>query len=50
MGRLEDFRRNAFLIVLGLGVLLHRLDLPFHWLEGGSEHGGSQLGKSADYH
>jgi hypothetical protein len=23
---------------------LHRLDLLFHWLESGSEHGGGQLG------
>jgi len=37
---LGDFRRKAFLIGLGLGGLLHRLDLLFHWLEGGSEHGG----------
>ena len=41
---LGDFRRKAFLIGLGLGGLLHRLDLLFHWLEGGSEHGGGQLG------
>ena len=41
---LGDFRRKAFLIGLGLGGLLHRLDLLFHWLEGGSEHGGRQLG------
>ena len=31
-------------LCLGLGGLLHRLDLLFHWLEGGSEHGGGQLG------
>jgi hypothetical protein len=41
---LGDFRRKAFLIGLGLDGLLHRLDLLFHWLEGGSEHGGGQLG------
>ena len=43
-GRLGDFRRKVFLIGLGLGGLLHRLDLLFHGLEGGSEHGGGQLG------
>jgi hypothetical protein len=43
-GRLGDFRRKVFLIGLGLGGLLHRLDLLFHWLEGGSENGGGQLG------
>jgi hypothetical protein len=37
-------RRNPFLIGLGLGGLLRRLDLLFHWLEGGSEHCGGQLG------
>jgi hypothetical protein len=41
---LGDFRRNPFLIGLGLGGLLRRLDLLFHWLEGGSEHCGGQLG------
>ena len=40
-GGLGDFRRKAFLIGLGLGGLL---ELLFHWLEGGSEHGGGQLG------
>ena len=29
---------------LGLRGLLHRLDLPLHRLESGSEHGGGQLG------
>jgi len=29
---------------LNLCALLHRLDLLFHWLESGSEHGGGQLG------
>ena len=29
---------------LGLRCPLHRLDLLFHWLESGSEHGGGQLG------
>jgi hypothetical protein len=40
-GGLRGLRRKAFLIGLGLGGLL---ELLFHWLEGGSEHGGSQLG------
>jgi hypothetical protein len=40
-GRLGGLRRKAFLIGLGLGGLL---ELLFHWLEGGSEHGGGQLG------
>ena len=32
----ETFRRKAFLIGLrSLAGLLHRLDLLFHWLEGG---------------
>ena len=43
-GRAWRLRRNAFLIGLGLGGLLYRLDLLFHWLEGGSEDGGGQLG------
>ena len=42
--RMGDVRTKAFLIGLGLGGLLHRLDLLFHRLEGGSEHGGGQLG------
>jgi hypothetical protein len=40
-GDLGGLRRKAFLIGLGLGGLL---ELLFHWLEGGSEHGGGQLG------
>src|ERR1700722_16188067 len=40
-GRVGDFRSKAFLIGLGLGGLL---ELLFHWLEGGGEHGGGQLG------
>ena len=40
-GGLGGLRRKAFLIGLGLGGLLEPL---FHWLEGGSEHGGGQLG------
>src|SRR3984957_9078435 len=40
-GGLGGLRRKAFLIGLGLGGLLKLL---FHWLEGGSEHGGGQLG------
>ena len=40
-GGLGGLRRKAFLIGLGLGGLL---ELLFHSLEGGSEHGGGQLG------
>src|ERR1700722_12465655 len=40
-GRLGGLGRKAFLIGLCLGGLLEPL---FHWLEGGSEHRGGQLG------
>jgi hypothetical protein len=40
-GRAWRLSKKAFLICLGPGCLLEPL---FQWLEGGSEHGGGQLG------